>query len=125
MFFLVQREVRNQNLAFNLSIQLSIALIAAAALASGVIFFLFIIPLSKIEKYTQELGSEKLNVDLDEKLLPGGLGAIASNLKAIGQKHQNLLTEFKELAKKNELEVSRRNNLLKAISDVGKATTSF
>ncbi|MBE0671530.1 MAG: GAF domain-containing protein [Anaerolineales bacterium] len=125
VFFLVQREVRNQNLAFSLSTQLSIALIVAAALASGVIFFLIIVPLSKIEKYTQELESEKVNAELDEKVFPGGLVDIASNLKAIAKKHQNVLKEFKELAKKNELEMSRRNNLLKAISDVGKATTSF
>ena len=125
VFFFVEREVQNTLTATNLSIQLSVALIVSAAVAVVIIIFLFIIPLSKIEKYAQELGSGKLNAELDENSISGSLTDIAINLKTLANNYQTQVSSLEKRINENELEMERRNNLLKAISDVGKATTSF
>lgn len=125
VFFFVQRNVQNSFIATRLSIQLSAALIASAAGAVVVIFLLIVIPLSKIEKYTQELGSGKLHADINERSFPGSLTNLVFSLKKMANNQQAALTSLENKIAENELEMERRNNLLKAISDVGKATTSF
>lgn len=125
VFFFVRREVQNLNVATSLSIQLSIALVLTAAVAVVIIVLLLAVPLEKVEKYSQELSRGIYTASIDEKSLPGSLSTLARNIKLLVKNHLAEVAALEKRVNENKLEVERRNNLLRAISDVGKATTSF
>ncbi len=125
VFFFVRQEVHDLITASNLMIQLSVALILAVLGAVAVVIVLIIIPISKIESYVRELSNWNLNAELNEKSLPGLLGSLANNLKTLGSNLRTTITTLEKRVDVQALEMERRNSLLKAISDVGKITTSY
>ncbi len=125
VYYFVQREVRNVLVANSLTIQLIVILLLAIFSTVVALGLLVIIPLSKLEKFTRELAKDGMDEDINKMPLPSGLGSLATLIKELAI---NLQTKNRSLIKRvdeHALEMSRRNSLLKAISDVGKATTSF
>lgn len=90
-----------------------------------IIVFSFTTPLMRITNYAREIGKGNLDIQVETKGLRGEIGILTSNLVNLIRNMQNSILNLEQEIQEKDRELERRNKLLRAVSEVGRTTTSY
>jgi len=124
-------EIKSAEMALltrNIMLQLSGALILVslgASFGAGLAVFAILRPVTKLTNYVTEASRDNFNATFDDSGLRGELAVLSASIKNLVANAQTSIASLESQIADRTRETEHRNNLLKAVTDVGRAMTSF